>query len=90
MCGICLKILFESLMNMTGKIRMDAQTKRIQFENLSCKSHKFTGTINWKPGDYDNFPMIKNTIEGHYLQTAMGYIFMHVIFTLYSKHFPEV
>ena len=54
------------------------------------KSHKFTGTINWKPGDYDNFPTMKNTIEGHYLQTSMDYILMHDFITSYSKYGPDI
>ena len=33
---------------------------------------------------------MKNTIEGHYLQTSMGYIFMNDFITSYSKHGPDV
>ena len=54
------------------------------------KSHKFTGSINWKPGDYANFPTMKNTIEGHYLQTSMRYIFMNDFISLYARNGPDV
>ena len=54
------------------------------------QNHRFNAAITWKPGDYKNFPTMKNTIEGHYLQTSMAYIFMNDFIDKYTVHGPGI
>ena len=72
----------EQILQINAKLRF--------IHKKDWKSHRFTELINWKPGDYDNFPTMKNIIERHYLQTSMGYIFMNDFINSYSKHGPDI